>query len=50
MKIDIEEINEIINKEIEFAKQVNPVMALGMEQIRRVLNEYNYELDKKADK
>ena len=35
----IERINELIDAEIEFAKQVNPVMALGMSQIKRILNE-----------
>lgn len=34
----IEKINELIDKEIEFAKHVNPVMALGMEQIKVILN------------
>lgn len=34
----IEKINELIDKEIEFAKKVNPVMALGMKQIRDILN------------
>lgn len=39
MKIEIEKINEIINKEIEYAKQVSPIMALGMEHIKRIINE-----------
>ena len=34
----IEKINELIDKEIEFAKQINPVMALGMKQIKVILN------------
>lgn len=50
MKIDVEKINEIIDKEVEFAKQVNPVMALGMEQIRTILNKYDDELERKANK
>lgn len=35
----IKKINELIDKEIEYAKQVNPVMALGMSQIKKILNE-----------
>lgn len=37
--MDINKINEIIDEEIEFAKQVNPQMAMGMSQIKKVLNE-----------
>lgn len=50
MKIDVEKINEIIDKEVEFAKQVNPVMALGMEQIRKILNKYDDELEENTNK
>ena len=30
---------EIIDKEQEYAKEVNPVMYLGMEQIKKLINE-----------
>lgn len=42
--ISFNEIFEIIDKEIEFAKQINPVMALGMSQIKRMLEEKMEEL------
>lgn len=40
MKISIEKINELIEKEMEFARQVNPVMAMGMSQVKKILNDY----------
>lgn len=40
MKISIEKINELIEKEMEFAKQVNPMMAMGMSQVKKILNDY----------
>lgn len=47
--LTIEEINTLIDDEIEYAKRANPVMALGMEQIRRKLNNYsNYKTAKSA--
>lgn len=36
--MEIKRINELIDKEIEYAKQVNPIMALGMSRIRDILN------------
>lgn len=46
--ISIEVINELIDSEVEFAKKVNPVMALGMEQIKRKLNNYyGYKMQQK---
>lgn len=36
--ITIDRINEIIDKEMEFAKKVNPQMAFGMAQIKLLLN------------
>ena len=30
---------EIIDKEQEYAKEVNPIMYLGMEQIKKLINE-----------
>jgi hypothetical protein len=45
MKIDIIDINKAIDKEMEYAKQVNPIMALGMSQIKRILNEINDKLE-----
>ena len=49
MKIDIVEINKIIDKEMEFAKEVNPVMALGMSHIKRMINEYDDFLEREAN-
>ncbi|TCO69531.1 regulator [Marinisporobacter balticus] len=43
MKIDILEINNLLDKEIEFAKQVNPQMAMGMAQIKKIINKLNAE-------
>jgi len=40
VKISIEKINELIEKEMEFARQVNPVMAMGMSQVKKILNDY----------
>lgn len=39
MSMKIEKINKLIDEEMEYAKQVNPVMALGMSQIKKILNE-----------
>jgi len=50
MKIDIADINKIIDGEIKYAKQVNPVMALGMSQIKRILNEMDDKLESEANK
>lgn len=38
--MDIKIINKIIEEEIKEAKQINPVMALGMSHVKMVLNEY----------
>lgn len=35
----IEKINEIIDKELEYAREVNPIMAMGMIQIKMILNQ-----------
>ncbi|WP_300382089.1 hypothetical protein [Clostridium sp.] len=40
MEISKEKIFEIIDKEMEFAKQINPQMAFGMLQIKTVLEEH----------
>lgn len=48
MKIDICEINRIIEEEVEFAKEINPIMALGMNHVKRMLNEYNDSLEIKG--
>lgn len=37
MKEGLEEAIKIINKEMELAKQINPVMALGMDQIKDLI-------------
>ena len=38
--LSIEEINKIIDDEIEYAKEVNPHMAIGMLQIKKQINNY----------
>jgi hypothetical protein len=50
MKIDIVDINKVIDKEMEYAKQANPIMALGMSQIKRILNEMNDKLELETNK
>lgn len=37
MKEGLEEAVKIIDRELEFAKQVNPVMAMGMLQIKDLI-------------
>ena len=37
MKEGLEKALEIIAKEKEFAKQINPIMAMGMEQIEKLI-------------
>lgn len=37
MKEGLEEAIKIIDKEVEFAKEVNPVMTLGMNQIKELI-------------
>ena len=38
--MEIQEINEILNKEIEFAKQCGiPQFVMGLQQAKKVLNE-----------
>ncbi|NCI20621.1 hypothetical protein [Clostridium botulinum] len=37
MKEGLEEAIKIIDKEMELAKQINPVMALGMDQIKDLI-------------
>lgn len=49
MKIDIEIINKIIDKEMDYAKEVNPVMALGMNQVKEVINKYNTKLEESEE-
>ncbi|MEG1313420.1 MAG: hypothetical protein RSD40_03810 [Bacilli bacterium] len=49
MKIDIEIINEIIDKEMDYAKNVNPVMALGMSYVKDIINKYNNKLEKECE-
>ncbi len=44
--ITIDRINEIIDKEMEYAKKVNPQMCLGMAQIKKLLNREVYEYGK----
>lgn len=44
MNISIDKINEIIDEEMKYAKEVNPVMALGMDQVKMLLNDYANEL------
>ena len=38
MKLSIEEFNELLSYEIEFAEEINPVMALGMKRIQEIVN------------
>lgn len=38
MKLSIEEFNELLKYEIEFAEEINPVMALGMKRIKEIVN------------
>lgn len=47
--LSIEKINELIEKEMEFANQVNPQMAMGMAQIKKVLNDYHKEISTPFD-
>lgn len=43
--MDIEKINEILDKEIEFAKKCGmPQFVLGIQQAKKVLNEYKVDL------
>ena len=37
--LNIETINKLIDKELEFARQVNPQMAMGMIQVKKILND-----------
>lgn len=46
--LSIERINEIIEAELECAKQVNPQVALGMIQIQALLNEEAEEINEQA--
>ena len=47
MKAGLKKAIEIINKELEFAKQVNPQMALGMDQVKSLINK---ELEMQEEK
>lgn len=38
--LSVEEINKIIDDEIEFARDVNPHMAMGMIQVQKQINKY----------
>lgn len=42
--MDINKINQLIDSEMEFAKKVNPQMALGMSQIKKLLNEHQEDI------
>lgn len=46
MELRIDEVNEVIDREIEFAKSINPHMAMGMRQIKLVINQYHDERSK----
>ena len=38
MKLSIEEFNELLKYEIEFAEEINPVMALGIKRVKEIVN------------
>lgn len=46
--LSIERINEIIEAELECARQVNPQMALGIIKIQALLNEEAGEVNEQA--
>ena len=50
MEISIEKINEVIEKEMSYARAINmPLMVAGMGQIKMLLNTVNTELAVKAE-
>lgn len=48
MKLSIEEFNELLKYEIEFAEEINPVMALGMRRVQDIVNTLEEELQLKS--
>lgn len=50
MKVDINEINKLIDKEYKHALQINPEMAFGMKHIKVILNQYDDKLEKESNK
>jgi len=50
MQFDLIEIIKIIDKEIEFAREINPQMALGMLRIKELIIKANDEKEAEANK
>jgi len=50
MQFDVTEIIKIIDKEMEFAREVNSQMALGMLRIKELIIKVNNEKEAKANK
>ena len=50
MQFDMTEIIKIIDKEIEFAREVNSQMALGMLRIKELIIKTNNEKEAEANK
>lgn len=46
----IEKINELLDKEIEFAKSCGmPQFVMGIQQAKKILNDYHKEVEKEND-
>ena len=50
MQFDLTEIIKIINKEMEFAREVNSQMALGMLRIKELIIKANNEKEAEANR